>query len=109
MQNALCLALPFEFKSFHCKSHFAAKITVLAASLKRKLTKLTLFLLLQLAMVNSVHAILTAISSHFIVGNAPEVVALTSADKQGFTVYGIFYSEASNNIKSDEIKELMVT
>ncbi|WP_085165020.1 hypothetical protein [Gilliamella bombi] len=33
------------------------------------------------------------------------MVALSSADKHGFTVNGVFYSEASGTIKSSEVKE----
>ncbi|MWP63036.1 hypothetical protein [Gilliamella sp. Pas-s25] len=56
-------------------------------------------------MVGSSHAILSATSSRFIIGQAPQVVVLSGADKHGFTVNGIFYSEASDNIKSSEVKE----
>ncbi|OCG40964.1 hypothetical protein A9G29_07890 [Gilliamella sp. Fer2-1] len=62
-------------------------------------------LLSQLAIASSSHAILTATTTNVIIGNAPEVIALSSADKQGFTVNGVFYSEASGNIKASEIKE----
>ncbi|OCG40966.1 hypothetical protein A9G29_07900 [Gilliamella sp. Fer2-1] len=62
-------------------------------------------LLSQLAIASSSHAILTATTTNVIIGNAPEVIALSSEDKQGFTVNGVFYSEANGNIKTGEIKE----
>jgi hypothetical protein len=64
-----------------------------------------LILLSQWTLVGSANAILTATSSQVITGNAPQVVALSSADKHGFTVNGVFYSEASGSIKSSEVKE----
>ncbi|WP_143426331.1 hypothetical protein, partial [Gilliamella sp. Occ4-3] len=64
-----------------------------------------LILLSQWIHVGSANAILTATSSQVITGNAPQVVALSSADKHGFTVNGVFYSEASGTIKSSEVKE----
>ncbi|KDN10333.1 hypothetical protein GAPWKB30_1064 [Gilliamella apicola] len=64
-----------------------------------------LILLSQWIHVGSVNAILTATSSQIITGNAPQVVVLSSADKHGFTVNGVFYSEASGTIKSSEVKE----
>jgi hypothetical protein len=96
---------PFSFGFFSFKPDFITKITALKACLKLKLTKISLVLLSQLAIVSSSHAILTATTTNVITGNAPEVIALSSADKQGFTVNGVFYSEANGNIKTDEIKE----
>ena len=64
-----------------------------------------LILLSQWIHVGSANAILTATSNQIITGNAPQVVALSSADKHGFTVNGVFYSEASGTIKSSEVKE----
>ncbi|MCO6554268.1 MAG: hypothetical protein J6572_04605 [Gilliamella sp.] len=64
-----------------------------------------LILLSQWIHVGSANAILTATSSQIITGNAPQVVALSSANKHGFTVNGVFYSEASGTIKSSEVKE----
>ncbi|MCO6551222.1 MULTISPECIES: hypothetical protein [unclassified Gilliamella] len=49
-------------------------------------------------------AILTATSSRVITGNAPQMVALSSADKHGFTVNDVFYNEVSGTIKSSELK-----
>jgi hypothetical protein len=93
-------------KHFNCKSCFVVKITALIAHLKTKLTQIMgLILLLQWIYVGSANAILTATSSQVITGNAPQVVALSSADKHGFTVNGVFYSEASGIIKSGEVKE----
>ncbi|OCG66051.1 hypothetical protein A9G41_13100 [Gilliamella sp. Nev5-1] len=66
---------------------------------------MSLILLSQWIHVSSANAILTATSSQVIVGNTPQVVALSSADKHGFTVNGVFYSEASGTIKSSEVKE----
>jgi hypothetical protein len=96
---------PFSFGFFSFKPDFITKITALKACLKLKLTKISLVLSSQLAIVSSSHAILTATTTNVITGNAPEVIALSSADKQGFTVNGVFYSEANGNIKTDEIKE----
>ena len=105
-QNVLFLLLSFCFKHFHCKSHFVVKITTLTAHSKLKLTQIMgLILLSQWILVGSANAILTATSSQIITGNAPQVVALSSADKHGFTVNGVFYSEASGTIKSSEVKE----
>ncbi|OCG13709.1 hypothetical protein A9G24_07315 [Gilliamella sp. App6-5] len=94
------LALSFNCRLFHYKSAITAKIF-----LKPKLTKIGLILLSQWVVVSPVHAVLTATSNHFIIGNAPQVVPLSSADKQGFTVNGVFYSEAIGNIKASEVKE----
>lgn len=58
-----------------------------------------------MAIVSSANAILIATSSQFITENAPQVVALSSADKHGFTINGVFYSEANGTIKSSEVKE----
>ncbi|MCO6538021.1 MAG: hypothetical protein J6567_08695 [Gilliamella sp.] len=66
---------------------------------------MSLILLSQLAISVPANAILTATSSQIITGNAPQVVALSSANKHGFTVNGVFYSEASGTIKSSEVKE----
>jgi hypothetical protein len=67
--------------------------------------KTSLVSLSQLAIVSSSDAILTGATTNVITGNAPEVIALSSADKQGFTLNGVFYSEANGNIKAGEIKE----
>ncbi|WP_237399172.1 hypothetical protein [Gilliamella sp. Pas-s27] len=103
--NFSSLVLFSHFRHIYYNSNLTDKITVLIVHLKWNLIKLILFLLLQLVIVNSAYAILSATSAHFIVGNAPKVVALNSADKQGFRVGGTFYSEAGGNIKADEIKE----
>jgi hypothetical protein len=98
--------LPFCFKHFHCKSHFATRITALAAHLKPKPTQvISLISLSQLAISVSANAILSASSSQVIAGNAPQVVVLSSADKHGFTVNGVFYSEENGTLKSGEVKE----
>jgi hypothetical protein len=105
-QNVLFLLLSFCFKHCHCKSHFVVKITTLTAHPKLKLTQIIgLILLSQWIHVGSANAILTATSSQVIVGNAPQVVALSSANKHGFTVNGVFYSEENGTLKSGEVKE----
>ncbi|MCX8750509.1 hypothetical protein J3U57_02840 [Gilliamella sp. B3464] len=49
---------------------------------------------------------LSTTTAKAIEGSAPEVINIDlAANKQGFTVNGVFYSEASNNIKGDVIKE----
>jgi hypothetical protein len=96
---------PSSFTFFPFKPDFITKIMTLTASLKPTLTKISLVLLSQLVMASSSDAILTATTTSVIIGNAPQVIALSSTDKQGFTVNGVFYSEASGNIKEDEIKE----
>ncbi|MWP63040.1 hypothetical protein [Gilliamella sp. Pas-s25] len=104
-QSALYLVLPFNVKSSNYRSNLITKIVTLPASLKPKFIKTSLILLSQLAISSSTYAILTATSSHVITGNAPQVVALLSANKHGFAVNGVFYSEASDTLKSDEVKE----
>jgi hypothetical protein len=95
----------FKPNSFRLPN-LTTKVTLFFTSLKPKLTKkTTLILFSQLAISSYAHSALSASTTHVIIGNAPEVVALSSADKQGFTVNGIFYSEASGNIKASEIKE----
>ncbi|WP_143426332.1 hypothetical protein [Gilliamella sp. Occ4-3] len=56
-----------------------------------------------MAIVSSANAILKATSSLVIARNALQVVALSSADKHGCTVNGVFYSEVSGTIKSSEV------
>ncbi|OCG11968.1 hypothetical protein A9G09_10145 [Gilliamella sp. wkB292] len=49
---------------------------------------------------------LSTTTAKAIEGSAPEVINIDlAANKQGFTVNGVFYSEASNNIKGNEVKE----
>ena len=49
---------------------------------------------------------LSAHTTNIIRGNAPELVnAKIAADKHGFTVNGVFYSESTGNIREGEIKE----
>ena len=63
-----------------------------------------LLILLLLYSPNSIS--LSAFTANIVEGNAPEVINTnTAANKHGFTVNGVFYSESSGNINSDEIKE----
>ncbi|WP_176700942.1 hypothetical protein, partial [Gilliamella sp. wkB292] len=73
--------------------------------IQSKLTQSSLFIFFILLTIHPVQALSTT-TAKAIEGSAPEVINIDlAANKQGFTVNGIFYSEASNNIKGDVVKE----
>ncbi|WP_218056808.1 hypothetical protein, partial [Gilliamella sp. wkB292] len=73
--------------------------------IQSKLTQSSLFIFFILLTIHPVQALSTT-TAKAIEGSAPEVINIDlAANKQGFTVNSIFYSEASNNIKGDVVKE----
>ncbi|OCL16349.1 hypothetical protein [Gilliamella sp. wkB171] len=74
-------------------------------SIQSKLAQRSLFIFFILLTIHPAQALSTT-TAKAIEGSAPEVINIDlAANKQGFTVNGVFYSEASNNIKGNEVKE----
>ncbi|MCX8730088.1 hypothetical protein J3U66_06815 [Gilliamella sp. B2969] len=74
-------------------------------SIQSTLAQCSLLIFFILLTTHTAQALSTT-TAKAIEGSAPEVINIDlAANKQGFTVNGVFYSEASNNIKGDVIKE----